>query len=290
MSNGKHPRSSRIQSDTPRFMNPSPPERNWIRTIPDFYPDIMRAPAVIYRAERDLGRVQSNKYVAFSRPYRGKQGLLILGKEFRPVIIDETQANSPQILPMRLDRESIQGTWIFAITIYTTEGLIHIEDCVVADGTQVRSTKSYKERFSLLQRFASTIWFQDHRFQLNWKIQMVDPRPLSDVRFALASCANSGSLCLMPDLPSLRLLKVLPQATEVAQVVGGPSLYVCHPVEAKPDVYDLKTMEGKDVGRASIQTLSISLSLQQKKATGQPLKVMAEWNPDFESYVVTSVF
>ena len=286
MSNGKHPRSSRIQSDTPRFMNPSPPERNWIRTIPDYYTDIMRAPAVIYRADRDLARIQSNKYVAFSRPYRGKQGLLMIGKEFRPVIIDETQPNSPQILPMRLDREAIQGTWVFAISIYTSEGLIQLEDCIVADGTQIRSTKTYKDRFALLQRFASTIWFQDHRFQLCWKIQMADPYPLSDIRMALAT---SGSLCLMPDLPTLRLLKVLPQATEVVQATGGPSAYVCYSVEGKPDVYDLKTAQGKDVGRASIQTLSISLSLQQKKSTGQPLNVMAEWNADFESYVVTSV-
>lgn len=285
---GKQPRSvrsSRVVSDAPRFMNPSPPERNWIRTIPDFYPDIMRAPAVTYRAERDLARIQSNKYVAFARPYRAKQGLLIIGKEHRPISIDETQPNSPQIIPMRLDRETIQGTWVFATTIYMTEGLIQLEDCIVSNGQQVRSAKTYRERFAMIQKFADTIWYQDNRFQLGWKIQMANPYPLSDIRTVIAQ----GGLCLMPDLPTFRLLKVVAESVEVAPIVGGPSEYVCYPVEGKPDVYDLKTPAGKTAGRASIQTLSISLALQQKKATGQPLRVMAEWNSDFESHVVTSV-
>ena len=112
----KHPRSSKNNSDTPRFFNLNHFERNWIRTIPDYYPDIMRAPAVTYKAERDDTRLKSNKYVVFSRPYRSKQGLLIIGKDQRPIIIDESQPDNPHILPMRLDREAIQGTWIFSIS------------------------------------------------------------------------------------------------------------------------------------------------------------------------------
>jgi len=54
-------------------------------------------------------------------------------------------------------------------------------------------------------------------------------------------------------------------------------------------VYDLKDASNKIVGRASIQTLSVSQRLQHLVSIGQPLKVMAEWNADFESYVVTSV-
>ena len=288
MSNGKHPRSSKLHSDTPRFLNPSPHERHWIRTIPDSYPDIMRAPAVIYKAERDIQRIQSNKYVAFARPYRGKQGLLIIGKDVRPVIIDETQVGNPQILPMRMDREAIQGTWVFAITLYHTEGLIQLEDCIVADGWQIRSTKTFKERFSLLQKFTDTIWFNDKQFQLCWQIQIAAVVSLAEVRQAITN-SQSGCLCLMPDLPTLRLLKVLPQAIVVPMATGGPIEYTCIPVEGKPDVYDLKDLDGRDAGRASIQTLSISLALHQKKATGQPLKVMAEWNEDFESNVVVSV-
>jgi hypothetical protein len=61
------------------------------------------------------------------------------------------------------------------------------------------------------------------------------------------------------------------------------------PVIGKPDRYDLVDTDGVELGRAAIQTLSISQALQLKRATGEPLKVMAEWNEDFESYVVTSV-
>lgn len=289
MSNGKHPRSSTIHSSEPRFLNLAPHERHWIRTIPDSYPDIMRAPAVIYKADRDIARVQANKYVAFARPYRGSQGLLIIGKDVRPLIIDEKEVGSPHVLPMRMDREAIQGTWIFAITIYV-EGLIQLEDCIVADGRQIRSTLSFKERFALLQKFTDTIWFNDKQFQLFWQIQVAAIVALADVRLAVAS-AQSGCLCLMPDLPTLRLLKVLPQtmAPLGPVVIGGPREYTCIPIEGKPDVYDLKALDGKNAGRASIQTLSISLALHQKKATGQALKVMAEWNEDFESHVVVSV-
>ena len=60
--------------------------------------------------------------------------------------------------------------------------------------------------------------------------------------------------------------------------------------EGKPDVYDLKDSNGTYLGRASVQTLSISQALQQKRSTGESIKVLAEWNEDFESYVVTSVF
>ena len=289
MSNGKHPRSSKLHSDTPRFLNLSPHERHWIRTIPDSYPDIMRAPAVIYRAERDIQRVQANKYVAFARPYRGSQGLLIIGKDSRPVIIDEAEVGSPHVLPLRMDREAIQGTWIFAITLYHTEGLIQLEDCIVADGRQIRSSKTYNERYTLLQKFTDTIWFNDKQFQLCWQIQIAAVHSLAEIRNTVSTAQTSGGcICLMPDLPTLRLIKVLPQPVAVPTATGGPCEYTCIPVEGKPDVYDLKA-DGKNVGRASIQTLSISLALHQKKATGQALKVMAEWNEEFESHVVVSV-
>ena len=258
--------------------------------MPDLYPDILRAPAVTFKADRDLARVQSNQYVAFPRPYRGKQGLLLIGKEQRPVIIDETQINYPQILPIRLDREAIQGTWIFAISIYTTEGIILLEDCIVADSQQIRSTKTFKERFGFLQKFADTIWYQDQRFQLNWQIKLADIVSLIDIRIAAAVAQQSGGcLCLMPESPTFRMLKVIPQPISYPIIHGGPSEYTCSSVEGKPDVYDITNAAGKELGRASIQTLSISLALQQKRVTGQPMRVLAEWNADFESYVVTSV-
>ena len=96
----------------------------------------------------------------------------------------------------------------------------------------------------------------------------------------------------MPDLAQFRLLRVIPNATTVEKplnVVDGPQAFTCVTVDDKPDVYDLKDSKGLIIGRASIQTLSVSQRLQHLVSIGQPLKVMAEWNADFESYVVTSV-
>uniref|UniRef100_A0A6C0DIC8 Uncharacterized protein n=1 Tax=viral metagenome TaxID=1070528 RepID=A0A6C0DIC8_9ZZZZ len=284
----KHPRTSKLQSDKPRFLNPSYEERNWIRTIPASYPDILRAPAVSYKAERDDIRIKANKYVAFARPYRGKQGLLIIGNEFRPIIIDETQPDRPNVIPMRLDRETLEDTWIFAITLFHAEGLIQIEDCVVAAGEQIRSSKNFKERFGLVQKFADHIWFSDTRFQLNWQMQIADMVPLISINEAIQGLSG-GNLCLMPDLPSFRLLKVTHIAAPKPVITSGPRDFRCVPVIGKPDLYDLVNSDGINLGRAAIQTLSISQALQLKRATGEPLNVMAEWNEDFESYVVTSV-
>ena len=284
-----HPRSSqKHHSDSPRFLNPNYEERNWIRTIPDSYPDIMRAPAVIYRAKRDDPRISSNNYVAFSRPYRGKQGLLILGLRQRPILIDESQPDRPSIMPLRLDREVLKETWIFAISIYHAEGLLQIEDCIVAGGQEIRSTKSFKERYAFIEKFADHIWFPDTKFQLNWKMQVAEVVPLVSVRTAIRSI-NGGSLCLMPDSPEFRLIKVLPVRDEVKPITSGPKDFFCEPVIGKPDVYDLVDSTGQNLGRAAIQTLTISHALQLKKSTGEPLRVLAEWNEDFESYVVTSV-
>ena len=285
-----HPRTSNKMhhSDKPRLANPSNLERNWIRTIPDSYPDILRAPAVSYKPERDDPRIKSNNYVAYARPYRGKQGLLLIGNEFRPVLIDETQPDRPSILPMRLDRESLHGTWIFAITIFEAEGLIQIEDCIVAKGQQLRSTKPFSERFVLVQRFSDYIWFQDQRFQLNWQVRLANVVPLISVKEAIQNLSG-GNLCLMPDAPHLRLLKVTYIKPAEPKIVGGPNEYICCPVEGKPDVYDLKDSAGVMLGRAAIQTLTISQALQYKRSTGESMRVMAEWNEDFESYIVTSV-
>jgi len=285
-----HPRTSNKthHSDKPRFVNPSHQERNWIRTIPDYYPDILRAPAVSYKPERDDPRIKANNYVAYARPYRGKQGLLLLGNEFRPVIIDETQPDRPSIIPMRLDRESLHGTWIFAITIFEAEGLIQIEDCIVSKGEQLRSTTPFSERFNLIQKFSNFIWFQDQRFQLNWQMKIANFVPLISIKQAIQNLSG-GNLCLMPDSAQFRLLKVTyikPQEPVVAQ---GPKDYICEPVEGKPDVYDLKDNAGIMLGRAAIQTLTISQALQFKRSTGEVMRVMAEWNEDFESYIVTSV-
>ena len=288
--NGSKPRSSKIESDVRRFLSPSPYERNWIRTIPAMYPDILRAPAVTYKVSRDDARVSKNKYVAFTRPYKGHQALLIIGKEQRPVLIDESQPDRPNMLPMRLDRECITDTWIFAVSLYETEGLIQLEDCIVANGEQIRSNKVFKERFALLQRFADSIWYQDTRFQLNWQMRVATMYPLAEIQQAAAEL-NGGYVCLMPDLPVYRLLKIVPQPVEkLAAPVGGPNEFVCVGVEGKPDVYDLKDANGKALGRASVQTLTISQALQQKRSTGESIRVLAEWNEDFESYVVTSVF
>jgi len=285
----KHPRSSKQEYTTPRFQKPSHYEQKWIGRIPDSYPDILRAPAVSYKPQRDDPRIQANQYVSFARPYRGKQGLLIVGKEYRPILINESNPEEPNVLPMRLDRESITDTWIFSLTIYPTEGLIQLEDCIVASGEQIRSTKPFKERALALQRFVESIWFQDMYFQLGWQIQMATYYPLESVRIAMGALSG-GCLCLMPNSPTFRLLKVVLQDQEKpAPIIGGPQEYICLAVEGKPDVYDLKTPNGVAVGRASIQTLTISQTLQQKVSTGQPMRVLAEWNADFESYIVNSV-
>ena len=284
----KHPRTSKLQSDKPRLLNPSYEERNWIRTIPASYPDILRAPAVSYKSERDDPRIKANRYVAYARPYKGRQGLLIIGNELRPVIVDESQPDRPSVLPMRLDRETLQDTWIFAITLFHPEGIIQIEDCVVAAGEQIRSTKNFKDRFSLVQKFVDHVWFSDKSFQLNWQIQIADTFPLVSIKEAVKSLSG-GNLCLMPDLPSFRLLKVTYMESPKPEITSGPRDFTCVPVIGKPDLYDLVNADGKEIGRASIQTLSVSQALQLKRSTGEPLRVMAEWNDDFESYVVTSV-
>ena len=284
-----HPRSSKRNFTEPRLLNPSNNERTWIRTIPDTYPDILRAPAVSYKAERDDPRIKANQYVTFARPYRGKQGLLIIGQQQRPIIIDETQPDQPNVLPMRLDRESLYGAWAFSISLYEAEGLIQLEDCIIANGQQIRSTKTFKDRFALLQRFVDSIWYQDKDFQLNWQIQLAEVFSLESIKAAIEKLAG-GYLCLMPNVPSLRLLKVVLRVDEPKVVIkGGPQEFICKAVPGKPDVYDLFTIEGEARGRASIQTLSISQALQHKVATGEPMRVLAEWNTDFESYIVSSV-
>jgi hypothetical protein len=285
-----HPRSSNKthHSDKPRFASPSIQERNWIRKIPELYPDILRAPAVSYKPERDDPRIKANRYVTYARPYRGKQGLLLIGNEFRPIIIDESQPDRPNVLPMRMDRESLNGTWIFAISIFHTEGLIQIEDCIVSLGKEMRSTKSYSERFSFIQKFADFIWFNDERFQLNWQIKIASIFPLASIKNALEGLSG-GNLCLMPELPSFRLLKVTYMKPADPVINSGPKTYICIPVEGKPDVYDLSDLDGKIIGPAAIQTLAISQGLQLKRSTGQPMRVMAEWNEEFESFLVTSL-
>ena len=292
------PRSSTVEYDKPRFLNPSIQERNWIRTIPDTYPDIMRAPAVSYKPARDNERVKSNDYVAFIRPYKCRQGLLIIGKDHRPVIVDETEPFRHHIIPMRLDRDAIQGTWIFSISLYLNEGLIQLEDCIVADDIQIRSTEHFKSRFIKLERFSSSIWFNDSAFQLLWQIKVAAMQPLEYMRTtaAAADATAGGCLCLMPDSPTFRLLKVV-AVSETHMHAGKPiaapiamlNEFICSPVTDKPDVYDLKNNKGEEMGRASIQTLSISQKLQQLAAIGQPIRVIAEWSADFESYVVISV-
>ena len=284
----KHPRSSKIISTEPRFLKPSYEERNWIGTIPDFYPDILRAPAVTYKPQRDDSRIKENKYIAYARPYNGKQGLLIIGKCYRPIIVDELQPDRPNVLVMRLDREALQGTWIFAISIYESEGLIQLEDCIVSDGNQIRSTKPFNDRFHLVQKFSDNIFYNDPKFQLNWQIQTAQVESLVNVRNAIANI-HGGVLCLMPDLAELRLLKVIPQVQQAPVITTGPRDFICLPVEGKPDVYDITGPDGSNLGRAAVQTLSISQTLQHKRNTGETMRVMAEWNDEFESYVIISV-
>jgi hypothetical protein len=257
-------------------------EHTWIRQIPEVYPDILRSPAVTFKAERDLPRIKANKYVMFIRPYKGKQGLLILGKNARPAIIDEESPEKPYLCPMRLDRESILDTWIFGISIYKTEGLIQLEDCIVANGEQLRSTKTFKERYLYMERFCNTIWSKDKQFQ-GTDIQVASFYPLESVQQTMAA-VNSGCICLMPDSPQNRLLKV----TSVVHTSTSTSdEFICSPVEGKPDVYML-TQDGKDKGRASIQTLAISKALQEKRSSNS-IKVRCTWNQDFDSFVVTDI-
>jgi hypothetical protein len=182
----------------------------------------------------------------------------------------------------------LKETWIFAISIYHTEGLLQIEDCIVAAGQEIRSSKTFKERYSMIEKFSDHIWFPDVKFQLGWKIQIANPLPLISVKEAI-NTIQGGSLCLMPDSPEFRLIKVLPVKDEVKEIESGPKGFFCEPVIGKPDVYDLVDSNGINLGRAAIQTLTISQALQLKKSTGQPLRVLAEWNDDFDSYVVTSV-
>jgi hypothetical protein len=262
-----------------------PTEHSWIRTIPEIFPDILRCLAVTFKEERDIPRIQANKYVLFTRPYRGKQGLLIIGKHARPVIIDEDSFEKPYILPMRLDRESILDTWIFGVSIYKDEKLIQLEDCIVSNGEQLRSTKPFSERYGHMERFVNSMWYKDISFQ-GFEIKMVETYSLDCIKKTMETI-HGGCLCLMPNSPTFRLLKVTsvfyrePEKKEVEE-------HICVPAEGKPDVYTL-FINGEDKGRACIQTLSISHALQQKRISSDKIHVIATWEPEFESYVITSV-
>jgi hypothetical protein len=294
MSSHPHPRSSRHSDAKPRLLNPTPAERNWVRTMPESHPDILRAPAVKYKSSRDDPKISSSKYVAFARPYpTGKQGLLLIGHETRPLLIDETMPDKVSVLPMRLDREAITEEWVFAVSIYAAEGLVQLEDCVVAGGESIRSTKTYKERFSALSRFCEHIWYPDLAFQCRWQIQLVEPRPLSSIRKSIEEL-KGGTLCLMPDSPTYRCLRVVPdppagssEDTSV-DVTNGPQEFLCIPDLDKPDVYIL-WRNSTEVGRASVQSLSMSQAMNQKRATEKSWRVIAEWDADFESFLVSSI-
>jgi hypothetical protein len=93
----------------------------------------------------------------------------------------------------------------------------------------------------------------------------------------------------MPENPQFRVLKVIPRPAEDTPITTGPSGFTCLPVEGKPDVYDLVGSDGNNVGRGGVQTLSISQALQYKRSTGEVMRVMAEWNEEFDSYVIISV-
>jgi hypothetical protein len=257
--------------------------------MPDIYPDILRAPAVTYKAERDDPRIKANRYVAFVRPYRGKQGLLLIGHDTRPCLIDETQPDRVSVLPMRLDREAISEPWVFAVSIYSPEGVVQLEDCVVANGAEIRSSKPYKDRFAAMERFCTAFWYPDTQFQCGWQISVVAPSPIGTVR-SIAEQAAAGCLCLMPDVPTYRLLKVVPRAEAAApQPTSGPAEFMCFPELDKPDVYTLRRADGTEAGRASVQSLSMSMAMTQKRATEKSWRVMAEWDADFEAYVVISI-
>ena len=264
MSHQKSLKTSKLQQEGIRFLNPNPNERNWVQRIPEVFPDVLRAPAVPYRSDRDDSRLRSNRYVTFARPYRGHQGYLIIGPEQRPLVINESQPNRSQVLPMRLDREAITASWVFGVSIYQSEGLLLLEDCIV---------------------------------QLEWEIRVVPVYSLSEVKIALQE-VNGGNLCLMPELPTLRLLKVIQQTSrpEPGLVASknlkeGQQCLLCLPVIGKPDVYELRANDGsnRDLGRASVQTLALSKLLAAKSATEKSWLTLAEWNEDFEAFTITSI-
>ncbi len=292
MSSHPHPRSSRHSDAKPRLLNPTPAERNWVRTMPDIYPDILRAPAVKYKSDRDDPKIKASKYVAFARPYIGKQGLLLIGRDTRPLLIDESQPDRVSVLPMRLDREAISDTWVFAVSLYPAEGVLQLEDCIVAYGQSLRSTKTYKERFASLSRFVDHIWYPDIAFQCRWQIQIVEPCALGSVRVAVADL-KGGYLCLMPDSPTYRCLRVMPERVstsheETPDLTTNPQEFVCVPDLEKPDVYTLWRGD-TEVGRASVQSLSMSQAMNEKRATEKSWRVIAEWDADFEAFLVTSI-
>ena len=95
----------------------------------------------------------------------------------------------------------------------------------------------------------------------------------------------------MPDSPNYRCLRVMPERNEEQDKIdyqNGPQEFMCIPDFDKPDVYIL-SKGGEEVGRASVQSLSMSQSMNQKRATEKSWRVMAEWDADFESFVVTSI-
>jgi hypothetical protein len=214
-------------------------------------------------------------------------------------VINESQPNRSQVLPMRLDREAITASWIFGVSIYQSEGLLLLEDCIVANGEQIRSSKPYSERLALLHKFATHIWFADKHFQLEWEIRVAPVYSLNEIQTAIQGVVGTGgNICLMPELPTFRLLKVIqqPNRPEPGLVASknlkeGQQCLICSPVIGKPDVYELRANDGsnRDLGRASVQTLSLSKLLAAKSATEKSWLTLAEWNEDFEAFTITSI-
>lgn len=190
-----------------------------------------------------------------------------------------------------------RGPTICLANLLAGESVIQIEDLLVADGTDIWSTRPFSERWELLRQLWSRMPVDQPLLAVKPKI--VKPLTLDEWR---DNYDASLSWIFQPDVvrgPRWFWWDVVTKVEK--KTYSAPTLArkaeitttlcaMCSPYSrlGLPDTYSLACQEGTSVGIASISTLELSKALRSEmRPDGIPVEVI--WNDEFGKYQIVRI-
>lgn len=244
------------------------------------------------KMENSVGK---HKYYVLANEQKYEPGYILIMKG-HPIVFLQGRLQYGFVLRLRVHPSVYQHQAIFVGTLDTINTSLRLEDVLFYEGKQLQQDP-YSTRFSILQTFFNQAFIQDFRLS-GLTVSMAELHPLSKVK-ELVTSGHYHTIEFIPEQGGRRRFFLSTQPS--SQVIGKQATKVpvqipkeqrkvalAFKIKGMPDTYELKDETGTVLGKAAVQTASLSQLLRQSiQAEGK--KVNVEWSEEFERFKITGL-
>jgi hypothetical protein len=233
-------------------------------------------------------------------------GFLVFLPGQAPVFLNtKTKAAPPCTLRMRVSPTLGEGGGsVLIASLDLIQHSLRIEDVWMWKGERIYDSQAYSERRVKLAEFVERCWIPDARLLGGITTTILNPKSIQKAFTDISPLVHTFEL--IPEMAGKRRMwiPVLEQFTPVRTIAPAPTVPVptvpvtatlvgtqkvlAKAVDKMPDIYDIYSSTGENLGKASVQQFILSQRLRSENKP-EGTWVIVEWREEFRGYEIKKI-